>query len=301
MTERIDREAADIIASAILSTEVEDWFSEKTLRKLVAVQPHRDIWMKLVMHAKQCRVEGELNSMVNEASNLARMTEVKHWLDLPDLPDDLWLVDELIRRGSLSIVAGTPKAGKSTLIGDLVASLLKGSQFIDRSCVPTRCLYYSLEEIGAEVKQRFSQYGLTAKHPLFVREGYVPPGKFPFIMEDDIVKHSAEFILIDPLFDIIELESANDYVPVNRAIKDLLYLARKHNVHVCCIHHTAKQGGILGSQALKGGTDLNVYMEFNKQNDRVVYSECRYGRPLEKHLVKMRPDRTLRYEPALLD
>lgn len=294
----MDAEAAQIVAAALLTTPVDEWFSDANLHRLAALREHRALWMRVYLEAKRNRIERELLEQVNEIENMARMTDVVHFSQLPDLPEELWIVDQLVRRGSLSILAGDPKVGKSTLITHLVACILRGKTFVDRTTTPARCLYYSLEEIGAEVKQRFLNYGLTDE-PLFVREGYVPPARFTSILQRDIEETKAEFVLIDPLFDIVEVESTNDYVPVNRAIKNLLYVARSSGAHVCCIHHSAKgTGTILGAQSLRGGTDFNMYLlKDAKTEDRLLHSENRYGEALDVYFVRLKLDSTLKFEP----
>lgn len=296
MKNEIDRSSAEIIANTLLGTNVDQWFTDTNLRRLTVLRDHRDLWMRCYMQAKHERIDRELLSLIEEIYNESRMTDMVHWELLPELPDDLWIVDQMVRRGSLSILAGDPKVGKSTLITSLVSSILTGSTFIDRKCTPVTCLYYSLEEIGAEVKARFQTY-LSGGEPLYVREGYVPASQFPRILTKDIEQSGAEFVLIDPLFDIVEVESANDYVPVNRAIKELLYISRHLNVHICAVHHSAKAGGILGAQSLRGGTDLNIYMNLiEKTEDRIVHTENRYGVALDKHYVRLMPDDTLKFE-----
>jgi len=290
---------AGLIAGMLLSAnDIASWFTETNLKRLAALREHRQEWMKVYIEAKRQHISRELHEAVNEMENRARMADMVHFSDLPGLPEALWIIDELVRRGSLSILAGDPKVGKSTLITHMVSCILQGKVFVDRTTTRARCLYYSLEEIGAEVKQRFLNYGLTDE-PLYVREGYVPPSQFASILTADIAASGAEFVLIDPLFDIVEVESANDYVPVNRAIKDLLYVARHTGAHVCCIHHSAKgTGTILGAQSLRGGTDFNMYLlKDEKTGDRLLHSENRYGAALSKYFVRYRHDKTLTFQP----
>jgi len=293
-----ERDRVEVLATALVGLDVATWFTDRNLARLLEVREHRDLWMQCYMQAKHARVEKELVAHLDELENMSRMTEVVQWSDLPDLPDDLWLVEGLIRRQGLSILAGDPKAGKSTLVAALVTAILHGKGFVDRRSTPGRVLYYSLEEIGAEVKERFRPY-LRGDEQLFVREGYVPASKFVRILEADIGQHAPDFVIIDPLFDVVEVESANDYVPVNRAIKQILYVARKTGAHVCCIHHSSKGGTILGSQSLKGGTDCNIFMTKLDSGDRVVHSEARYGLALEKYYCYMQEDKTLKFEPHL--
>lgn len=291
-------EEAAILCSIVLGQpDISAWFTDTNLARLVALRPFRPEWMKLYVEAKRQRMEKELLAAIEERENMSRMTDVVHFSELDDLEEDDWLVDQLVRRKSLSIIAGDPKAGKSTLVTQMIAMMLLGRTFVDRKCQPCRVLYYSLEEIGAEVKAKFMAYGLTDQ-PLYVREGYVPPSTFSQTLREDIANHQADFVLIDPLFDSLEVEGTNDYVPLNRALKEMLYVARGTGAHVCCIHHANKGGGILGSQSIRASTDFNMYMKIDEKTEgRYCYSENRYGEALNKYWARLQPDKTLRFEP----
>jgi len=273
------------------------WLTDEVIRDLLELREHPELWFDIQSMLRDVRMEDVVLSRMEEVSNYSRMAPIVHWRDLPDMPEDIWIVDRLVRRGSLSIFAGDPKVGKSTLIAGMISAILTQRPFIKRATTPCRVLYYALEEIGAEVKERFNRY-LTGEEPLYVREGYVPPSQFLKILEEDITQTEAEFILIDPLFDILNLENTNEYVQVNNALKALLQVARRRNVHISVIHHAAKSGGILGSQALRGSTDLNMYATVVSRNEakadpmvhegqRIFYAEVRYGEAIARHIYTL--------------
>lgn len=299
---RLTESDAQAWVSTFLSRfEIQEWFLEPNLDRLAAIQQYPLAWLPLYLHAKHARIETELVLAIEERVALTAVSPLVHWLELPDPEPDTWIVQDLIRKRALSILAGQPKNGKSTVITHLVANVLQGGEFIDRQCYPTTVLYYALEEIGSEVKARLQNYGL-ADEPLYVREGHVPPSHFIRILREDIEHTSAGFVLIDPLFDILQVVSANDYQPLNRALKELLKVARDTGAHIMALHHTAKGGNnLLGSQSIRGCTDANLYMEMSPSNERIIYSENRYGVPLEKWFSKMREDKTLYFVHTLLE
>lgn len=294
-------ETAESMASMLLGMPIETWFKPINLGRLASIQRFPTAWYQIYLVAKQGRFETELVALIEDHIAMGRINPLIHWSQLPEIPDDQWLVGGLLRKGAMSILAGAPKVGKSTVVTHLVSCLLRGVDFIDRATVPCTVLYYALEEIGAEVKDRFTKYGLSDE-PLYVREGHIPPTHFVDILKEDITSVEPCFVLIDPLFDILSVQSANDYQPINRALKELLAVCRETGVHITCLHHTAKgTNTILGAQSLRGATDINIFMDLTQQNERMIYSENRYGTPLAKYFVRMNDDRTLHFIDSLLE
>ena len=280
--------------------KLKDWFLDVNLERLAGIQQHPSAWYTLYIIAKQNRIETELMLAIEQHVALSQVNPLLHFLELPDPEPDCWIVDQLIRKGALSITAGCPKVGKSTVLTHLIASVLRGNPFIDRECYPTTVLYYALEEIGSEVKKRLLNYGLS-NEPLYIREGHVPPSHFIKLLREDIALVEPGLVLIDPLFDILQVVSANDYQPLNRALKELLRVCRDTKAHIMCLHHTAKgTNNLLGSQSLRGVTDANIYMDMTQANERIIYSENRYGVSLDKWYSKMREDKTLYFQHTLL-
>ncbi len=298
---RNEDDAKAWVSTFLVNFDLSEWFVDINLDRLAAIQQYPLAWMPLYLHAKQNRVEQELVAAVNARVALSQVAPLVHWLDLPDPEPDAWIVEGLIRKGALSILAGCPKVGKSTVITHMLASIMRGGNFIDRACFPTTALYYALEEIGSEVKARLKNYGL-GDEPLYIREGHVPPEHFIDMLRGDIASVEAGFVLIDPLFDILQVASANDYQPLNRALKELLKVCRDTGAHIMCLHHTAKgTNNLLGSQSLRGCTDCNLYLELTNANERLLYSENRYGVALDKFFVKMQDDQTLKFIHSLLE
>lgn len=299
---RLTEHDAQAWVSTFLSRfEIQEWFLDVNLDRLAEIQHYPLAWMPLYLHAKHARIETELVVAIEERVALNSVAPLVHWLQLPDPEPDCWIVEGLIRRRALSILAGTPKVGKSTVITHMVSNILHGGEFIDRQTYPTTVLYYALEEIGSEVKARFANYGL-GNEPLYIREGHIPPTHFINILRGDIEACNAGFVLIDPLFDILQVVSANDYQPLNRALKELLKVCRDTGAHIMALHHTAKgNNNMLGSQSLRGCTDANIYLELTPGNERLLYSENRYGVPLEKWFARMKEDGTLYFIHSLLE
>jgi hypothetical protein len=66
-----------------------------------------------------------------------------------DLPQVDWVVHELLPRGSLTLLAGREKSGKSLLATDLAASVAGGETFLDRAVQPGPVLLIPARSIDA--------------------------------------------------------------------------------------------------------------------------------------------------------
>ena len=53
-----------------------------------------------------------------------------------EIPRREWVVDEILPRGSLTLLAAREKAGKSLLAVDLCCSVAAGEPFLDRAVTP---------------------------------------------------------------------------------------------------------------------------------------------------------------------
>ena len=57
--------------------------------------------------------------------------ESMNWFTIPK-PETSWLVDVLIPSDGYAAICGKPKAGKSTFLRNLIASVIKGHEFLGR-------------------------------------------------------------------------------------------------------------------------------------------------------------------------
>jgi hypothetical protein len=181
-----------------------------------------------------------------------------------------WLVDKLFTVGGVSLVSSDPKAGKSTLVRQLIRDVLQGKDFLGRKCKQGAVHYYGIEEQVEVVNASFRRLGVTSHDPLLVHIGDLL-NETP--MEDfkEILRETKPVLaVIDTLFDFVDVESENNYKEVKKELRKIRQIARETNTHIMLIHHNSKQQkddkrrgnrGILGSQAIAGGVDTIVVIE----------------------------------------
>lgn len=208
---------------------------------------------------------------------LLTLTELLHEHSEPPV----CVVDRLLPLGGLSILAAHPKAGKSTLIRNLARAVAQGSRFFDRTTRQGKVLYLALEEPIDHVANEFRLMRFSSEI-IYLRVGPIPREDLHTTLAQDIAALRPELVIIDPLFDAIAVDDVNSYGVVNRAMKALLAIARASRSHILTVHHTNKsdlRGGlsILGSQALAGSTDCNMFLSMRQEGPRLFESQQRVG------------------------
>lgn len=196
-----------------------------------------------------------------------------------------YVIEGLLAKGGLSMLVAHPKAGKSTLIRNMLKEVSLGKPFFNRPTHRGTLLYYALEEPKEHVTEEFRKLGFRSR-TVYARLGTIDKGEILPTIHRDIEKVEASLVVVDPLFDALSVEDVNSYAKVNEAMKALLYIARTTNCHILTVHHTNKadlRGGpsVLGSQALAGATDCNMFLTLGRDGTRLFESQARVGEPIE--------------------
>ena len=203
-----------------------------------------------------------------------------------------WVVQGRLPSAGLSLLAGKPKAGKTTLARCLALSVARGQPWLGFATTPGCVLYLALEEKRSEVRRHFAVMGATADDPVFVLCASVP--------EDALARLHAEagrrkpvLIIVDPLFRFVRVLDGNDYATMTAALGPLIALARETGAHVLAVHHLGKgekSGGdaILGSTAIFAAVDTALLLK-RSERYRTLSSIQRYGPDLEEITLALDP------------
>lgn len=209
-------------------------------------------------------------------------------------PEPEWLWEGYLAPGSLTLLAGRPKVGKSTFAFALLESVLKGRAFLGRGTKPASALLLSEERHGtlAEKRERFNLNGsvdLLMRH-----EAKGTP--WPEVVEqasEHCRKVGIELLIVDTWdkWTALKGDAENSAGPVLEALEPLQQAAGK-GLTVLIISHQRKAAGVhgeavRGSSALTGGVDVIVELERLSSGDasgnyRVLRGTSRYsGTPEE--------------------
>ncbi len=209
-------------------------------------------------------------------------------------PDDrtTWIVGDRLPASGLGLLAGKPKAGKSTLARCLAFAVARGEPCLGFATTQGSVIYLALEEKRAEVREHFRALGATAEDPIFVLCASAPPDALELLRLEADRRHPV-LIIIDPLFRFVRVEDGNDYATMTAALEPLMTLARETGAHVLLVHHLGKGeradgDNVLGSTAIFGAVDSALLMK-RTERYRTVSSIQRYGEDLEEITVELDP------------
>ena len=206
-----------------------------------------------------------------------------------------FIVKGRLPTGGLSLLAGKPKAGKSTLARCLALAVACGEPFLGWPTVRGPVIYLALEEKRAEVREHFNRMGATGEENLLVHAAQAPQNALPAVREL-AERHRPVLIIIDPLLKLVRVKDGNDYAEVMAALEPLLVLARETGAHILAVHHLGKGersepgDSILGSTAFFAAVDTALLLT-RMERYRVLSSIQRYGEDLAEHVLDFDPER----------
>ncbi|KAG7394572.1 hypothetical protein PHYBOEH_004990 [Phytophthora boehmeriae] len=206
-----------------------------------------------------------------EETHALRMNEVQldtftERIELPDRELN-WVLGGGLVAGSLTLVAGNPGVGKSTLALQIANMLAKGSTMHKRGV-----LYVSGEESVLQVRMRAERLG-SVSDSLFVASETNLDSLFR-LMEGGGGDESNEgfgAVVVDSIQTVYADDVASPAGTVNQ-VKEctlrLLRLAKSRNVPVILIGHVTKSGDIAGPKVLEHIVDTVVQLEGDPQSAR---------------------------------
>ena len=201
-------------------------------------------------------------------------------------PKVRWLVDDLMIAGGTSVLVAKAKTGKSVLVRQLAVAVAKGKDFLGRKTMQGGVIYAGLEDNAQKSADHFLKLGATKDDPIVLFDLWQQgmPEKLREALE---AKPGTALAIVDTLFRMFPVQSADDYMQVNRSMNALIALSKQYKVHVCALHHMGKrerddkQDTILGSTAI-GGSVETIMMMHRQGKERFIETRQRYGPEMEE-------------------
>lgn len=195
-----------------------------------------------------------------------------------ELPPLSWLWEPFVPKGSLVLLAGDPKVGKSTFVYALVVAVVQGRPFLGYPVKQTLVLILALEEHRREVRARLQRFGVRPDDPLVVHTGRLrSPGETIPVLTEFVARQGIGLVVMDTLSRWWSIEDENDNVQVTRALDPLLRLAHETGVTVLLVHHARKPGpgdrspahAVRGASALVASVDQALVLSRDKTRRRL--------------------------------
>lgn len=208
-----------------------------------------------------------INSVWRRYEELPRKQERKEYtldrLMATDLGQIQWIVDDLLLPG-VCMVWADPKVGKSMAISGLALSIATGDKVWGRYNVqkPRGVLYLDLEQSDLQGQTRWRRLLDGREPPQNIHIAFEWPnqdnGGLQEVRKFLMLHSDVEVVVIDvaAIFWPAEGRKSNAYYSEYDILQDAKKLAKEFNIAVILIHHTNKEGGISGSNAMKGSPDV---------------------------------------------
>lgn len=186
-------------------------------------------------------------------------------LALPDDPD-AWVVETLVPRKKLIVLASKPKVGKSWIGMDLAYAVATNRQVFGHFSVatPGTVLYLDMEMGMDEFKRRYKlrgqQPGDSASLIAFFETMTLSDSDGLLWFTSVVEEYKPVLVVVDTAAESLGIDDWNHRGQVSRALRPLRHLTRKLDLSILLIAHNRKQIGtggdeIAGSNAFTGAVD----------------------------------------------
>lgn len=181
--------------------------------------------------------------------------------------------------GSVTLLAGDPGVGKSTLIACLLEKILSHK-------TNEIALYISGEESINQVAQRMRRIGVQTNQLLLFSE------KNWQEIKKHIMKLKPRILIIDSIQTIYsdQLETAAGTISQIKEVSDeMIVLTKKQLFSSVVIGHITKEGGIAGPKTLEHMVDTVLYLEHSQSGEHRILRALknRYGPTTEIGIFEM--------------
>ncbi|HNW26698.1 MAG TPA: DNA repair protein RadA [Candidatus Gastranaerophilaceae bacterium] len=179
--------------------------------------------------------------------------------------------------GSVTLLAGDPGIGKSTLVLQACGLLCRQGK---------KVLYVCAEESANQIKLRAQRLGVN-EIGLYI----YPQTNFELIKKE-IENIKPDFVVVDSIQAIYSQEvssSAGSVSQIRECCNFLIQIAKNQNITMIVIGHVTKDGNIAGPKVLEHMVDTVVYFEGDKYKSyRLLRSvKNRFGNTAEAGIFEM--------------
>ncbi len=201
----------------------------------------------------------------------------------------LWLWQDRLPAGTVSMAVGKPKAGKGTFARNLAFRVARGEPFLGSATTRGEVVYLALEETPGDVRNDFAAMGASGNDPILVHAAAAPDDALGGLVET-VRRRRPALVVVDPLVRLARFRDEKAYAEVYAAVGPLVDLARETGTHILVLHHCGKIAHAeaidapLGSTALGGLVSTLAVIRRNDRR-RTVETVQRRGADLEETVL----------------
>jgi hypothetical protein len=223
---------------------------------------------------------------------------IRAWNEIPDVmtmaaPMIEWVVEGIIPRASVTLVAGEPGSYKSWLALALLRSVVAGEKFLERRCAALSVLYLDRENPLTVVRDRLAMLGVESLGNARIWGGWLPdsPPAIGDVRLLEMARERRPLFLFDSLIRFHRADE-NSATEMAEVMQNLRALANA-GATVVALHHKPKAEGARyrGSSDIAGGVDTAFSVSRDRQAG-ILKLECFKSRFIEEFSITLRPDLT---------
>lgn len=270
----LDREEVETIAESVYRYE-----------------PTEDL---VVLPASQ---EFEVQELPKERPVFKRLTPSE--LKALVVPEEEWLLRDLIPVGGSSLLVAKPKVGKSTFARGFAVAVAEGRPFLERELEAGRVMYVMFPNEGTEREAKVEFMRLGAKNDANFSFYYdlardATKAEIITYLAIEAKRFRPTLIVIDTLQGLVRAKDLNDYANVYNNLAPVRAIAEPTGAHLCYVYHAGKGQKLdlmdetLGSTALAGAVEVVLVMkrDLNVQTTRLLAARGR-GVEFEAHVISV--------------
>lgn len=194
------------------------------------------------------------------------------------------VMPRLAFEGRCTLLSAREKLGKSTLVGQGVASVRRGTAFLDGEALQGTVLYFCLDEPLNDLVFRLESFGAIDGVAI---ADFVPT---PTELRAMLAEVQPVLMVIDALIDFAGpvVQDVRDAMQWNEVLNPLRAIAAEFNVAQIWVHHAVRDGTrYADSRALGAKADILVHLEESPDdpNERLITTR---GRNVPAHLRRYR-------------
>ena len=222
-----------------------------------------------------------------------------------------FLLDAVLSRGTLAMLGGRPKSGKSWLAFQLAQAIDTGLPFLGKPTTKTKVLYLCLEDGERRIHERLhirkwkpqNTHFVFSSLPLDNEKGGGIGAGFEQLA-NEVKSLDAGLIIIDTLRSAISGHvDESDNAGMAAILNPLANFAHENNRAILVTHHTTKAtssedvfNSFRGASSIRGAYDLGVILERkNKEAEATLKFESRDSE-IEDMTISFNPAQGWQYE-----